>query len=74
MPVNFGAPKAPQSHDGKIIMPRPDTRSGTDLTGTWTTQDRNVSVMLAVDHHTAEILSIHAAKRASRWEALEPVR
>src|ERR1700734_383413 len=30
--------------------------------------------MLAIDHHTAEILGIHAAKRATRWEALEPVR
>jgi putative transposase len=30
--------------------------------------------MLTVDHHTAEILGIHAAKRATRWEALEPVR
>jgi putative transposase len=49
-------------------------RWGTDLTGTWTTQQGNVSVMLAVDHHTAEILGIHAAKGASRWEALEPVR
>ena len=44
------------------------------MTATWTTKDGNVSVMLTVDHHTAEILGIHAAKRASRWEALEPVR
>ena len=73
-PVNFGAPKGPQSHDGTIIPPAPDMRWGTDLTGTWTSQDGNVSVMLAVDHHTAEILGIHAAQRASRWEALEPVR
>jgi hypothetical protein len=30
--------------------------------------------MLTVDNHTAEILGIHAAKRATRSEALEPVR
>ncbi len=73
-PVNFGAPKGPRSHEGTIIPSAPDLRWGTDLTGTWTTQEGNVSVMLTVDHHTAEILGIHAAKRASRWEALEPGR
>ncbi len=31
-------------------------------------------MLLTVDHHTAEILGIHAARRAMRWEALEPVR
>jgi transposase InsO family protein len=30
--------------------------------------------LLTVDHHTTEILGIHAAKRATRSEALEPVR
>ena len=69
-PMNPGEPKGPRSHDGTIIPPAPDMRWGTDLTGTWTTKDGNVSVMLTVDHHTAEILGIHAAKRASRWEAL----
>jgi transposase InsO family protein len=44
------------------------------LTETWTTQDGGVSVMLTVNHRTAEILGIHAAKRAARWEALEPAR
>ena len=73
-PMNFGAPRGPRSHDGTIIPPAPDMRWGTDLTGTWTAKDGNVSVMLTVDHHTAEILGIHAARRASRWEALEPVR
>ena len=48
-------------------------RRGTDLTGTWRLQDGSVSVLLTVEHHTAEFLGIHAAKRATRWEALEPV-
>lgn len=73
-PMNVGAPRGPRAHDGTIVSPAPDMRWGTDITGTWTTQEGNVSVMLTVDHHTAEILGIHAAKRASRWEALEPVR
>ena len=49
-------------------------RWGTDLTETWTLQDRSVSVLLTVDHHTPGILGIHAAKRATRWGALESVR
>jgi transposase InsO family protein len=73
-PTRSGTVRGPRNHDGTIIPEAPDLRWGTDLTGTWTTQDGGVSVMLTVDHHTAEILGIHAAKRATRWEALEPVR
>jgi transposase InsO family protein len=73
-PSRSGKPRGPRNHDGTIIPDAPDLRWGTDLTGTWTAQDGGVSVMLAIDHHTAEILGIHAAKRATRWEALEPVR
>jgi transposase InsO family protein len=73
-PSRSGKPRGPRNHDGTIIPDAPDLRWGTDLTGTWTAQDGGVSVMLTIDHHTAEILGIHAAKRATRWEALEPVR
>jgi len=73
-PSRSGKPRGPRNHDGTIIPDAPDLRWGTDLTGTSTAQDGGVSVMLAIDHHTAEILGIHAAKRATRWEALEPVR
>lgn len=73
-PVKSGAPRGPRAHEGSIIPPAPDMRWGTDLTATWTSTEGSVSVMLAVDHHTAEILGIHAAKRATRWEALEPIR
>jgi putative transposase len=73
-PTRDGRVRGPPSHEGTIIPATPDLRWGTDLTGTWTTQDGGVSVMLTVDHHTAEILGIHAAKPTTRWEALEPVR
>ncbi len=33
-----------------------------------------MTVFVAVDHSTAECVGIHAAKRATRFEALEPVR
>lgn len=73
-PTRSGAPRGPRSHEGTIIPPAPNMRWGTDLTGTWTTREGSASVLLTVDHHTAEILGIHAAARATRWEALEPVR
>ena len=31
-------------------------------------------MFIAVDHHSAECVGIHAARRATRFEALEPVR
>ena len=47
---------------------------GTDLTATATVRDGQVAVFIAVDHCSAECVGIHAAKRADRFEALEPVR
>ena len=34
----------------------------------------NVTVLAAIDHCTAECLGIHAVKKATRFEALEPIR
>jgi hypothetical protein len=31
-------------------------------------------VFVAIDHATAELVGVHAAKRATRYEALEPLR
>ncbi len=46
---------------------------GTDLAATWT-GERQVAVVIAVDHCSAECVGIHASKRATRFEALEPTR
>ena len=46
---------------------------GTDLTTTWTGEDRAV-VFVAVDHRSAECVGIHASHHADRFEALEPLR
>jgi len=73
-PTRSGAPRGPRSHEGTIIPPAPDLRWGTDLTAAWTTAEGNASVLLIVDHNTAQILGTHAAKRATRREALEPIR
>jgi len=37
-------------------------------------QEGQATVLFAMDHHTSELLGIHAATRVTRWEALEPVR
>src|SRR5689334_9663016 len=46
---------------------------GADLTTTLTGEGR-AAVFVAVDHHSAECVGIHAAHHATRFEALEPLR
>jgi uncharacterized membrane protein YphA (DoxX/SURF4 family) len=46
---------------------------GTDLTTTITGEGQ-AAVFVAVDHCSAECVGIHAAARATRFEALEPIR
>jgi len=46
---------------------------GPDLTTTLTGEGQ-VAVFVAVDHCSAECVGIHAARRATRFEALEPIR
>jgi transposase InsO family protein len=72
-PSRVGAPRGPRNHDGTIIPDRADAMWGTDLTATWTGQGQ-AGVFVAVDHRSAECVGIHAALRARRFEALEPIR
>ena len=72
-PSRTGPPRGPRSHDGTIIPETIDAMWGTDLTTTITAQGQ-VAVVVAVDHCSAECVGIHAARRATRYEALEPVR
>jgi len=72
-PSRVGAPRGPRNHDGTIIPDRVDQMWGTDLTATWTGQGQ-AAVFVAVDHRSAECVGIHAAARATRFEALEPIR
>jgi len=73
-PSRSGGARGPRNHDGAIIPSSPDTLWGTDLTTTVTTENGQVAVFVAIDHATAELVGIHAAKRATRYEALEPLR
>lgn len=72
-PSRVGAPRGPRNHDGTIIPEAVDTIWGTDLTTTITGEGQ-VAVFVAVDHCSAECVGIHAAQRATRFEALEPIR
>src|SRR3712207_6189749 len=72
-PSRVGAPRGPRSHDGTIIPDAVDTLWGTDLTTTITGEGQ-AAVFIAIDHCSAECVGLHAALRATRFEALEPIR
>lgn len=61
-------------HDGTIVTSRPDQMWGTDATATSTTAEGTLTIFAAIDHCTAECVGIHVVKKATRFEALEPVR
>jgi putative transposase len=68
-----GAARGPRSHDGTITTERVDMMWGADFT-TVLTGEGQAAVFVAVDHGSAECVGIHAARRATRFEALEPIR
>ena len=72
-PTRVGQPHGPKAHDGTIIPDRPDAMWGTDATAGWTDEGL-ATIFIAVDHFTAECVGIHAARRGTRFEALEPLR
>jgi putative transposase len=67
-------PRAENPHTGTIITERPNEVWASDHTATATVEDGQVAVFVAVDHCTTECVGIHAAKKATRFEALEPLR
>ncbi|MCC7104769.1 MAG: DDE-type integrase/transposase/recombinase [Chloroflexi bacterium] len=46
---------------------------GIDATAAWTAEG-TATVFIAIDHFTAECVGIHAARRGTRFEALEPLQ
>jgi putative transposase len=72
-PGRVGSPRGPRSHDGTIVPDTIDTMWGTDLPATFTGEGP-AAVFIAVDHCSAECVGIHAHARATRFEALEPIR
>jgi putative transposase len=72
-PNRVGRPHGPRAHDGTIRTARVDAMWGTDLTSTMTAEGQ-ASIFVTVDHCSTECVGIHAACRATRFEALEPLR
>jgi transposase InsO family protein len=72
-PTRLGHAHGPKAHDGTIIAERPDVRWGTDATSTLT-DEGSATIFVVVDHCTTECLGIRAARRGTRFEALEPLR
>ena len=72
-PGRVGSPRGPRNHDGTIIPDTVNTLWGTDLTTTFTGEGQ-AAVFIAVDHCSGECVGIHAHARATRFEALEPIR
>jgi transposase InsO family protein len=72
-PARVGSPRGPRRHDGTIIPEAVDTLWGTDPTTT-VTGEGQAAVFIAIDHCSADCVGIHAALRATRFEALEPIR
>jgi len=73
-PARQPEPVASNPHEGTIIPERPNQMWGTDATATFTEREGTVTVFAAMDHCTAECVGIHAVKKATRFEALEPIR
>jgi len=67
-------PRTENPHTGTILTERPNEVWASDHTLTATVQEGPVTVFVAVDHCTTECVGLHAAKKATRFEALEPLR
>lgn len=73
-PARQPEPVQTNPHEGTIVTESPDQMWGTDATATSTEAEGTVTIFAAIDHCTAECVGIHAVKKASRFEALEPIR
>ena len=68
------AGRTEKAHDGTIVTDKVNEMWGTDMTQTITLEEGRAYVFVAVEHANSEIVGIHAARSANRFEALEPVR
>ena len=73
-PHRCGRCPGPKVHEGTIITTRVNDMWGTDMTATLTATEGQTAIFFAVDHCSMECLGIHAAKRGTRFEALEPIK
>ena len=73
-PIASGATK--KAHDGTIVTDKVNEMWGTDMSQTVTIEERAGLCFRRrrQEHADSEIIGIHAARSANRFEALEPVR
>jgi transposase InsO family protein len=69
-----GNPHGPKAHDGTIKTTMINDMWGTDMTTTLTVGEGTASIFFAIDHCSLELVGVHAAKCATRFEAIEPLR
>ena len=63
----------PRVHDGTITTQMPDQMWGTDATSTMLLNGHQATIFGVYDHCTCELLGIHAAIEANRFEAMVPL-
>ena len=63
----------PRTHDGTIITLAPDEMWGTDATATMLLDGQQATIFGIYDHCTCELLGIHSALKADRFEAIVPL-
>ena len=73
-PQRSGRPHGPAAHDRTIIPEGANMMWSTDATSCMTLREGNAVVFIGVDHASTKCIGIHASKRGTRWEALEPLR
>ena len=73
-PARQPDPVRTNPHEGTIVTDLPNQMWGTDATATFTEAEGAVTIFAAIDHCTAECIGIHAVKKPTRFEALEPIR
>jgi putative transposase len=73
-PARMAEPARSNPHEGTILAEAPNQTWGTDATATLTEQEGAVTIFAAIDHCSADCVGIHVVKKASRFEALEPLR
>ena len=57
-------------HDGTVVTNKVNEMWGTDMSQTVTLEEGRAYVFVAVEHANSEIIGIHAARSANRFEAL----
>ena len=64
----------PRTHDGTITTHKPDEMWGTDATSTMLLDGQQATIFGVYDHCTCELMGVHAALYADRFEAMAPPR